>query len=48
MKILLLADNHLIYVGIPIHMPVTYLQLFDLLSPFVHLFENDKPNCGVI
>jgi hypothetical protein len=43
-----MADNHPIFVGTPRHMPVAYLQVSDLLSQFVHLFEDDKPNCGVI
>jgi hypothetical protein len=48
MKILPMADIHPISVGIPRHMPVTYPQVSDLLSQFVHLFEDDKQNCGVI
>jgi hypothetical protein len=43
-----MADNHPVSVGIPRYIPVTYLQVSDLLSQFVHLFEDDKPNCGVI
>jgi hypothetical protein len=41
-----MADNHPISVETTGHMPTAYLQLFDLLSQFVHLFEDDKPNCG--
>jgi hypothetical protein len=33
-------------VGIPKHMPTTCLQVFDLLSQSVHLFGDDRPNCG--
>jgi hypothetical protein len=43
-----MADNHPISMEIPGHMPVTYLQVSDLPSQFVHLFEDDKSNCGVI
>jgi hypothetical protein len=43
-----MADNHSISAGTPGHMPVAYLQVYDLLSQFVRLFEGDKPNCGVI
>jgi hypothetical protein len=43
-----MADNHPISVGIPGHMPVAYIQVFDLLFMFVHLFEDDMPNCGAI
>jgi hypothetical protein len=42
-----MADIHPIFVEIPGHMPATYLQVFDLLSQFVHLFEDGMPNCGV-
>jgi hypothetical protein len=40
--------NHLISVKIPGHMLVAYLQVSNLPSQFVHLFEDDKPNYGVI
>jgi hypothetical protein len=42
-----MADSHPISAGTPGHMPVAYLQVSDLLSlsQFVHLFEDDKPNC---
>jgi hypothetical protein len=43
-----MADNHPISTGTLGHMPVAYLQVSDLLSEFVHLFEDDKPNCGAI
>jgi hypothetical protein len=43
-----MADNHPISAETPGHMPVAYLQVSDLLSQFVHLFEDDKPNCGAI
>jgi hypothetical protein len=43
-----MADNHPIYVEIPGHMPIAYLPVSDLLSQFVHLFEDDKSNCGAI
>jgi hypothetical protein len=43
-----MADIHPISVGTPGHITVAYLQVSDLLSQFVHLFENDKSNCGVI
>jgi hypothetical protein len=29
------------------HMPATCLQVSDLLSQFIHLFEDDRLNCGV-
>jgi hypothetical protein len=48
MKTLPMVDIHPIFVEIPGHMPVAYLQVSDLLSQFVHLFEDDMPNCGVI
>ena len=48
MKILPMADIHPTFVEILGHMPVTYPQVSDLLSQFVHLFEDDKPNSGVI
>jgi hypothetical protein len=41
-----MADNHPTFAGTPGHMPATYLPVSDLLSQFVHLFEDDKPNCG--
>jgi hypothetical protein len=40
-----MADIHPISVGTPGHMPATYLQVSGLLSQFVHLFEDDIPNC---
>jgi hypothetical protein len=43
-----MADNHPISVEILGHMPVAYLHVSDLPSQFVHLFEDDMPNCGVI
>jgi hypothetical protein len=43
-----MADNHPTSVEILGHMPVPYHQVFDLLSQFAHLSEDDKPNCGVI
>jgi hypothetical protein len=43
-----MANNYPISAEILGHMPVAYLQVSDLLSQFVHLFEDDKPNCGVI
>jgi hypothetical protein len=43
-----MADNHPIYVEIPGHMPVAYLQVSDLLSQLAHLSKDDKPNYGVI
>jgi hypothetical protein len=43
-----MADSHPISTGTPRHMHVAYLQVSDLLSQFVHLFRDDKPNCGVI
>jgi hypothetical protein len=41
-----MADIHPIFVGILGHMLITCLQVFDLLSQFVHLFEDDRLNCG--
>jgi hypothetical protein len=41
-----MADNHPISAETPGRMPVAYLLVSDLLSQFVHLFEDDKPNCG--
>jgi hypothetical protein len=41
-----MVDNHPIFVETLRHMPATYLQVSDLLSQFVHLFEDDKTNCG--
>jgi hypothetical protein len=41
-----MADNHSISVGTLEHMFVSYLQVSDLLSQFVHLFEDDKSNYG--
>jgi hypothetical protein len=41
-----MADIHPIYAKTPGHMPPTCLQVSDLLSQFVHLFEDDKLNCG--
>jgi hypothetical protein len=46
MKTLPMADIHPIFVETPGHMPAAYLQGFDLLFQFAHLFEDDKPNCG--
>jgi hypothetical protein len=46
MKILTMADIHPISVETPGYMPATYLQVSGLLSQFVHLFEDDMPNCG--
>jgi hypothetical protein len=43
-----MADNHPIFVEILGHMPVAYLQVSDLPSQFVYLFEDDKRNYGVI
>jgi hypothetical protein len=43
-----MAHSHPIFVGTLGHMPVAYLQVSDLLSQFIHLFEDDKLNCGVI
>jgi hypothetical protein len=37
-----MADNHPIFAETLGHMPATYLQVFDLLSQFVHLFEDDS------
>jgi hypothetical protein len=41
-----MADYHPIFAETLGRMPATCLQLFDLLSQFVHLFEDDRPNCG--
>jgi hypothetical protein len=41
-----MVDIHPIFVETPRHMLVAYLQVFDLLSQFVHVFEDDRPNCG--
>jgi hypothetical protein len=41
-----MADSHPISMGTLGHMPVAYLQVSNLLSQFVHLFEDDMPNCG--
>jgi hypothetical protein len=46
MKTLPMANIHPIFVEIPGHMLATCLQVFDLLSQIVHLFEDDRPNCG--
>jgi hypothetical protein len=43
-----MADSHPISAETPGHMPTTYLQVSDLLFQFVHLFEDDMPNCGAI
>jgi hypothetical protein len=43
-----MADNHPTSVEIPGHMLIAYLQVSSLPSQFAHLFEDDKPNCGVI
>jgi hypothetical protein len=43
-----MADNHPISAGTLGHMPLAYLLVSDLLSQFVHLFKDDKPNYGVI
>jgi hypothetical protein len=43
-----MVDSHPISMEILGHMTVAYLQVSDLLSQFIHLFEDDKPNCGVI
>jgi hypothetical protein len=43
-----MADNHPIYARTPGHMVVAYLPVSDLLSQFVRLFEDGKPNRGVI
>jgi hypothetical protein len=43
-----MVNNRPISVGIPEHMPATYLQVFDLLSQSVHWFEDDRPNYGTI
>jgi hypothetical protein len=43
-----MADNHSISAGTPGHMLVAYLLVSDLFSQIVHLFEDGKPNCGVI
>jgi hypothetical protein len=42
------TDNHPIYAGTPGRMAVAYLPVSDLLSQFVRLFEDGKPNHGVI
>jgi hypothetical protein len=42
------ANSHPISVETLGHMPVTCLQLFDLLFQFAHLFEDDRPNCGAV
>jgi hypothetical protein len=41
-----MADSHPISTETPEHMLIAYLQVSDLLSKFVHLFEDDKPNYG--
>jgi hypothetical protein len=41
-----MAYNHPISAETPGHMPIAYLQVSNLLSQFVHLFDDDKPNCG--
>jgi hypothetical protein len=41
-----MVDIHPIFVEIPGHMLATYLQVSCLLSQFVHLFEDDRPNRG--
>jgi hypothetical protein len=41
-----MADIHPISVGIPGHMLAAYLQVFNSLFQFVHLFEDDMPNRG--
>jgi hypothetical protein len=46
MKILPMADIHPIFEEIPGHMPATCLEVSNLLPQFVHLFEDDRPNCG--
>jgi hypothetical protein len=46
MKTLPMVNIHPIFVGTPEHMPATCLRVFDSLSQSVHLFENDRPNCG--
>jgi hypothetical protein len=43
-----MADNHPISAGTLGHMPVAYLQVSNLLSQFVHLFEDGKLNCEAI
>jgi hypothetical protein len=46
MKTLLMVNINPIFVGIPEHMLVTCLRVFDSLSQSVHLFEDDRPNYG--
>jgi hypothetical protein len=41
-----MAVIHPIFAETLEYMLVTCLQVFDLLSQFVHLFEDDRPNYG--
>jgi hypothetical protein len=43
-----MADNHPIFMETPGHMLATCLQVSGLLSQFVHLFEDDRLNCGAV
>jgi hypothetical protein len=43
-----MVDIHPISVGTLGHMLATYLQISGLLSQFVHLLKDDRPNCGAL
>jgi hypothetical protein len=45
-KTLPMVNNHPISAEILEHMHVTCLRVFDSLSQSVHLFEDDRLNCG--
>jgi hypothetical protein len=46
MKTLPMVSIHPISVGTPERMPATCLQVFGSLSQSVHLFGDDRLNCG--
>jgi hypothetical protein len=41
-----MVNNHPISVGIPEHMPATYLRVSNLPSQSAHWFDDDRPNYG--
>jgi hypothetical protein len=43
-----MVDNHPISAKTLGHMPVTCIQVFDLLFQFAHLFEDDMSNCVAV
>jgi hypothetical protein len=43
-----MADSHPISAETLGHMPVTCLQVFDLLFQFTHWFKDGMTNCGAV